>query len=718
MALPSTEPSAVRILTTFKLIRLCKFRICRPVQSRRSVLTLIIPQFTALAAVIGRCSNDPDKECQYPPAWNTVRSCRLYPETDSMSCEYTDDKGAQYKGWYGYCLERDRAPGNTEACLLWWPVDIIQGEYWGPDFGYNDRYPLYYCLSAQGNYDQYGFCADKEIAYNPNVIDEGWGYFSPFYSGFAQCGGGLLGDKGGHTIVDFNNGFVDGQGPNGPEDNNPPNIVWKDAKGVQDGERWDLTIDAGCGSDQEATEILVSNDLKNWISVGVILSGAKHCWCGFEGNCCPAGSGSCDDSSYRCGCGGVHVGWRNHEGDEASQEDREKEFYDNLDNASKGLMETYARVEAGFYTGGASELAIAIFKSFGIDLTKFFDWFHDNTIGQIIDKWFGGGEKENQFPETYRYLPYFFDLKGTDAEGGHFKYVKAITLWADNSDEGHKGGPEIGGIKAYYQPAACEWLAQTITPSGQGKPWLSRVNKSGNFNIEGHYYGDDWPPFGAAVPPEPVGNPAEWDSRVIDDFPGKQPLYAEAPNAKDYKSPYQARAGTPYSWADKDNVIVGVDNIKQLFAENYGIWKWGGSGFCKVTNESCEIDDCPGGGCVIKSRCTLDPDLQCEITNCTDENGKGFCNNKGVCKEGDNINKYCCPPGAGVCGKQLSDEKEAPYYGVCLDGDVCQNNCGQNIRCQAVSNNGKIEYKCGGVVDGDLCSVKTKKLPLMAKKLR
>ncbi|MBU2250507.1 hypothetical protein KKG80_02880 [Patescibacteria group bacterium] len=54
--------------------------------------------------------------------WYTPQSCRLYPKNDSMSCAYNDDSGMRYKGWYGYCLEYDRYPGDPAVCLLWWSV--------------------------------------------------------------------------------------------------------------------------------------------------------------------------------------------------------------------------------------------------------------------------------------------------------------------------------------------------------------------------------------------------------------------------------------------------------------------------------------------------------------------------------------------------------------------------------------------------------------------
>jgi hypothetical protein len=82
-----------------------------------------------------------------------VRECRLFPESDSLACEYYEDSGIKQKGWWGYCLEHDHYPGDPAACLLWWPVDRIWGDGIGIDeeiiMGYDSRIPLYYCLDSE-----------------------------------------------------------------------------------------------------------------------------------------------------------------------------------------------------------------------------------------------------------------------------------------------------------------------------------------------------------------------------------------------------------------------------------------------------------------------------------------------------------------------------------------------------------------------------------------
>jgi len=82
--------------------------------------------------------------------WYAQQSCRLYPQSDSLSCDSIDDSGIRQKGWYGYCLEYDRSPGNPNACLLWWPVSQVRGD--GVDeqvAAYTGKYPLYYCTELR-----------------------------------------------------------------------------------------------------------------------------------------------------------------------------------------------------------------------------------------------------------------------------------------------------------------------------------------------------------------------------------------------------------------------------------------------------------------------------------------------------------------------------------------------------------------------------------------
>ncbi len=92
-----------------------------------------------------------------------ARECRGYPEQESVACDYQDESGSIYTGWKGYCLLKDTAPGKSEDCIAWWPIDILAGE---PDttgrtrLTYSDKAPVYSCLVAKGN-EQPGYCEDS-----------------------------------------------------------------------------------------------------------------------------------------------------------------------------------------------------------------------------------------------------------------------------------------------------------------------------------------------------------------------------------------------------------------------------------------------------------------------------------------------------------------------------------------------------------------------------
>ena len=76
------------------------------------------------------------------------QSCRLYPKEDSLSCSYFDSAGVGQKGLTGYCLQYDRYPGSTDACLMWYPIDKVKGEGVEESAGYKGKFPLYYCTKA------------------------------------------------------------------------------------------------------------------------------------------------------------------------------------------------------------------------------------------------------------------------------------------------------------------------------------------------------------------------------------------------------------------------------------------------------------------------------------------------------------------------------------------------------------------------------------------
>jgi|GEM_PF-3809862 len=87
----------------------------------------------------------------YPssPTGFVARQCRSYPQSDSSVCDYEDSQtGVQYKGWKGYCVEKD--PRDPTVCLNWWPIDVLAGEtnVFADQSLSLTRAPLFYCAEA------------------------------------------------------------------------------------------------------------------------------------------------------------------------------------------------------------------------------------------------------------------------------------------------------------------------------------------------------------------------------------------------------------------------------------------------------------------------------------------------------------------------------------------------------------------------------------------
>jgi hypothetical protein len=104
---------------------------------------------------------------QVNDGWKTEQTCRLYPKSDSLTCQYYEDSGKKQKGQYGYCLEYDRYPGDDSACLLWWPVDIVKGQGIEEGAGYKGKYPVYYTIGKSGESMAYTAPDDFRM-YNEN----------------------------------------------------------------------------------------------------------------------------------------------------------------------------------------------------------------------------------------------------------------------------------------------------------------------------------------------------------------------------------------------------------------------------------------------------------------------------------------------------------------------------------------------------------------------
>lgn len=114
---------------------------------------------------------------QISPSTYVGRTCRLYPRSDSPTCDYSDNNGVKFTGWHGYCVQHD--PQKPNICLSWWPVDLIRGDDAFKTFSnettqaYNDRTPLYYCVESKGRINGTNYKIDDgNTKYAPADLNE------------------------------------------------------------------------------------------------------------------------------------------------------------------------------------------------------------------------------------------------------------------------------------------------------------------------------------------------------------------------------------------------------------------------------------------------------------------------------------------------------------------------------------------------------------------
>lgn len=82
------------------------------------------------------------------------KSCRLFPESDSMTCQSTSRIVGTGQGEAGYCLEYDENPGSKHACNMWYPVDRIRADdIIESGTGYDGKAPVYYCSEMDANFN-------------------------------------------------------------------------------------------------------------------------------------------------------------------------------------------------------------------------------------------------------------------------------------------------------------------------------------------------------------------------------------------------------------------------------------------------------------------------------------------------------------------------------------------------------------------------------------
>ena len=106
-----------------------------------------------------------------------ARSCRLYPDFDSLACQYFEEN-VLHRGIFGYCLTQD--PNNLKQCLQWWPVDQIGGQLTDEILAYNIQSPLYYCVEKG---ERQIFSEDTEFSF---LVSDFSGNFTDAYGLSAQ----------------------------------------------------------------------------------------------------------------------------------------------------------------------------------------------------------------------------------------------------------------------------------------------------------------------------------------------------------------------------------------------------------------------------------------------------------------------------------------------------------------------------------------------------
>lgn len=132
--------------------------------------------------------------------------CRLFPQRDSLSCDYFDNSGLRRKGWSGYCLEYD--PRNPQQCLMWYPIDKVAGDEFEEGASLSIDKDLYYCVDAQD------MCGDTRNNGSPTVPEFACKTFvkvdkDKYWHGRINEGSSYLLDKaifnprGGRLLVDF-----------------------------------------------------------------------------------------------------------------------------------------------------------------------------------------------------------------------------------------------------------------------------------------------------------------------------------------------------------------------------------------------------------------------------------------------------------------------------------------------------------------------------------
>ncbi|MDX9893775.1 MAG: carbohydrate binding domain-containing protein [Patescibacteria group bacterium] len=538
-----------------------------------------------------------------------ARTCRLYPQVDSLACSYIKDS-VFYNGQHGYCLTKD--PQNPEQCIQWWPVGRILGEETTDDrFVFTVQSPLYYCTEKRAkevfandallaNYPTDSFYKSfvDELGYDtqfvPFDIDEDYRmiFRYPYIQKFKLEA--IHKDKLPGFQILAADSLIAGRIYRGEGDTDL-NLSYNGSEG-----KIFLPYSVRVGLPMEFAVALLAGEhvaeIVQLASIPIVDVVLAYDVASFTFYDIRAWNGYDKDTIK-----------------EALTDQETMALWSNVGEFLSGILSGVIGFELGGGDNFVSDLIPAFFTATGNRGSD-----GEDAEQAVIETDFGPITAVNIATEqnqTYKLnlgdpVP---DLL-MDIYGAAFV---VLTSREQQFDEGSdQQGPNIvlkittDELTADY----CSELVQVVTSSGTNKAWTSRVTEGSKFVLEesgvtniydlegrvirsgepisrsGHYLyydpfdydkwlkavkvagGDiysagftyqssDYEPFGSVVPPGDGQFPEDWTSRT--DVAARQPLFYEPPLTS-IGAPYQARMGELHS----------QDSLKHVFLKSYGVWEW------------------------------------------------------------------------------------------------------------------------------------------------
>lgn len=531
-----------------------------------------------------------------------VPECRLYPDTDSLSCNYQDESGIIYKGWYGYCLEHDTK--NPEYCLLWWPAEIIAGDSptgLGIEIsGYEDRAPLYYCLEAEGNEFDTGILGYGALVYDETGADR------YYYRYIIDSGESKESDEGTVYIVvddyfqesDFMQGDLKSLFLESFVDDWPSEGIYADNISEIDIEilHYDWAVDFRfAGTRGIVVNSLGDEFIHKHADYDIGEGDPEECKLAHSVHVAHPVLSNYNKAGRNCDIDGESY---NADRDDGCFSTKDSLHY-TLEPNENGEWEPLLLIDEA--TDIKNQIATAITDQSLEGADDVLDACGGTNV-VTIDNWEDELRDEDYDCGFLVFKPVFDSDTGKllDIEVGGRVPSGTIGQYCHNYDGNWYRNRDSTitlalRIKIKLAPM-CKKVVNVVRSDGENKAWTGRVSSGSTYTLDklGYTYSTDYSPFGSIVAPDPQDNPTAWDSIEGGDM---DPLYALEPDTVNYTEPYQVRAGSPYS-CDSTNgscylpdgseisvtsVDAGIDLLKQLFATSYGAWEW-----VETTDESGE----------------------------------------------------------------------------------------------------------------------------------